>query len=41
MESMFAFTPAGDFVRKAAWKLFENGKVAEEGNLPTKDNFAK
>jgi hypothetical protein len=41
MESMFAFTAAGDFVRKAAWKLSEDGNVVEEGNLPTKDNSAK
>jgi hypothetical protein len=41
MESMFAFTVAGDFMRKAAWKLSEDGNVTEEGNLPTKDNFAK
>jgi hypothetical protein len=41
MESMFAFTAAGDFVRNAAQKLSEDGNVAEEGNLPTKDNFAK
>jgi hypothetical protein len=38
---MFAFTVAGDFMRKVAWKLSEDGNVAEEGNLPTKDNFAK
>jgi hypothetical protein len=24
---MFAFTAAGDFVRKAAWKLSEDGKI--------------
>jgi hypothetical protein len=41
MESMFAFIAAGDFVRKVAWKLSEDGNVTEEGNLPTKDNFAK
>ncbi len=38
---MFAFTATGDFVRKATWKLSEDGNVAEEGNLPTKGNFAK
>ncbi len=32
---MFAFTAAGDFVRKAAGKLSKDGNVTEEGNLPT------
>ncbi len=41
MESMFAFTEAGDCMRKVAWKLSKDGNVMEEGNLPTKDNFAK
>ncbi len=40
MESMSAFTAAGNFVRKAARKLYADGNVAEEGNLTTKDNFA-
>ncbi len=41
MESMSAFTAAGNFVRKATQKVSKDGNVAEEGNLPTKDNFAK
>jgi hypothetical protein len=39
-DGMFAFTAAGDFVRKAAGKLSEDGNFMKEGNFPTKDNFA-